>query len=101
MEVYSKLVKCEEAMPVAANEVYLRTWRGRWCFLPAIPGVCGAQSRPCVHTHTDRVCCSRQQCQKGTMCGLLWGTTPAQAAGMHGCETLWALSFMLQDRRQQ
>ena len=42
MEVYGKLVKCEEAMPVAANEVYLRTWRGRWCFLPAIPCLCGA-----------------------------------------------------------
>ena len=41
MEVYNKLVKCDEAMPVAANEVYFRTWRGRWCFLPAIPLLCG------------------------------------------------------------
>lgn len=41
MEVYNKLVRCDEAMPVAANEVYFRTWRGRWCFLPAIPGLCG------------------------------------------------------------
>jgi hypothetical protein len=37
MEVYNKLVKCDELLPVAANEVYFKTFRGRWCFLPGIP----------------------------------------------------------------
>lgn len=37
MEVYNKLVKCDELLPVAANEVYFKTFRGRWCFLPALP----------------------------------------------------------------
>ncbi|EIE23260.1 hypothetical protein COCSUDRAFT_42167 [Coccomyxa subellipsoidea C-169] len=37
MQVYDKLVKCDELLPVAANEVYFKTFRGRWCFLPALP----------------------------------------------------------------
>ncbi|CAL8465245.1 g4780 [Coccomyxa elongata] len=37
MCVYDKLVKCDELLPVAANEVYFKTFRGRWCFLPALP----------------------------------------------------------------
>ncbi|CAL5222233.1 g4567 [Coccomyxa viridis] len=44
MDVYDKLVKCDECLPVAANEVYIRTFRGRWCFLPGIPGLRGCCS---------------------------------------------------------
>ncbi|CAK0786828.1 hypothetical protein CVIRNUC_010042 [Coccomyxa viridis] len=44
MQVYDKLVKCDELLPVAANEVYVRTFRGRWCFLPGIPGLRGCCS---------------------------------------------------------
>jgi hypothetical protein len=75
-------VKCEEAMPVAANEVYFRTWRGRWCFLPAIPCLCGGAaasllsvSLPYRALHASRV-------------PTISGSTPCfrhdSCTGMHG-----------------
>ncbi|KAK9835385.1 hypothetical protein WJX81_006485 [Elliptochloris bilobata] len=40
MDVYGKLVKADEFIGVSTSEVYFRTLRGRWCFLPFIPGLC-------------------------------------------------------------
>ena len=37
MDVYSKLDKCNEYIPLSRNEFYFTTLRGRWCFLPALP----------------------------------------------------------------
>ena len=37
MEVYNKLSKCDEFIPLAKSERYFATFRGRWCFLPTLP----------------------------------------------------------------
>ena len=37
MDVYAKLDKCKEYIPLSRNEFYFTTLRGRWCFLPALP----------------------------------------------------------------
>ncbi|CAL8462165.1 g1696 [Coccomyxa elongata] len=37
MEVYDALYKVEEQVPLAAAEIYLRTWRGTLIFLPGLP----------------------------------------------------------------
>ena len=39
LEVYQKLDKCLEYIPLSRNEFYLTTLRGRWCFLPALPWI--------------------------------------------------------------
>ena len=116
MEVYNKLVKCDEAMPVAANEVYFRTWRGRWCFLPAIPLLCGrrgacpgggraAAGQP--GSSSWRLP-ARQMADLGTcmrrVARVLWAlhvtfqevlVCPAQSGYAHGAESLWrgAIAF--------
>ena len=38
-DVYSKVSKCQDNLPLALNEVFVFTVRGRWFFLPAIPGL--------------------------------------------------------------
>lgn len=43
-EIWKKLSKVEENLPLAANELYFVTFHGRWCFLPLVPGMkCGPQ----------------------------------------------------------
>eukprot|EP00891_Asterochloris_glomerata_P007742 jgi/Astpho2/7742/fgenesh1_pg.00116_%23_10_t len=36
MDVYNKLNKSQEYMPLSENENYIATIRGRWCFVPGI-----------------------------------------------------------------
>lgn len=92
MEVYTKLVKCDEAMPVAANEVYFRTWRGRWCFLPAIPLLCGRRG----------ACPGSGRAGAGQPGSSSWRLPARQMADLGTCmrrvaRVLWALHVTFQE----
>lgn len=38
-DVYSRVSKCQDNLPLALNEVYVCTVRGCWFFVPAFPGL--------------------------------------------------------------
>ncbi|KAL3148022.1 hypothetical protein ABBQ38_014314 [Trebouxia sp. C0009 RCD-2024] len=59
-DVYSRVSKCQDNLPLALNEVYVCTLRGGWYFLPAFPGL-RSRSRVFPNDEMDQFATSVRQ----------------------------------------
>ena len=72
MDVYAKLSRCDEFIPLARSERYFSTIRGRWCFLPSLPCMrIGSWQLPHAQM-TTLATCIRKVCGFTTLLGCFW-----------------------------